>query len=50
MFSVMAQSAINTDKFRIKEYREGNGGQNKGQSKNTKSQQNFATVHLQLQT
>lgn len=50
MFSVMAQSAINVDKFRIKEYREGNGSQNKGQSKNTKSQQNFATVHLQLQT
>lgn len=50
MFSVLAHSAINNDKFKIKDHREGKIGQNKGQNKISKSTQNFATVHLQLQT
>jgi hypothetical protein len=51
MFSVIAHSALSMDKFRIKEHRDGNqSGQNKGQSKTSKSNQNYATVHLQLMT
>lgn len=48
MYSVIAQSALNGDKFRIKDNREGNKGQLKGQNKASNLQQNFATVHLQL--
>ncbi len=50
MFSVLAHSAINTDKFKIKDHREGYKMQNKGLNKISKSTQNYATVHLQLQT
>lgn len=51
MFSVIASSAMSMDKFKIKELRDGAQlGQNKGQNKTSKSSQNFATVHLQLQT
>lgn len=51
MFSVIASSAMSMDKFKIKEIRDGaQAGQNKGQNKASKSSQNYATVHLQLQT